>query len=445
MNAGLKRVNSGIAAAVLIGVMAGWTAPAGASPCGGLTVDILCEEFDYTAGVPNQPDFQAVWTNDIPCAGVNKVIDSSDNYGIVEPPLAAKMTKEASAGEGSGHSHRSLSALLDDPLTTGVVENGVLGTTAAPLRLDFWLDTGVQGSGPEANGYVELVLGSDRAPTDHTLSSGCGPWPIIHEGWPPGETVHAALAFGMLAYLDSDPCDPGTLQRPAVYQPAVFDGRTWWLLKSGRFGLSSDATIIKRFQHWQVEITEASIQVTLTYTNTDPDTVYTFTVPRQYVADAEHSGAFDGLAFGNGGCLDARKPVWLDSLAIYGGQRTFIPGPEGACCLGRTVCQIMDAQACSDQGGVFQGAGTACESVQCCPVAVFADYDEDSDVDADDFAALQRCLNTGGGLLVGDCTCFDTDGNGEVNGTVEVEEFVKCSTGPGVAFDPLNPPGGCNP
>lgn len=67
----------------------------------------------------------------------------------------------------------------------------------------------------------------------------------------------------------------------------------------------------------------------------------------------------------------------------------------------------------------------------------FADYDNDDDVDMIDFAALQRCQTMGVGAVSPLCVCFDRDGNGAGDGDLDlldVEEFMKCATGPGVVW-----------
>jgi hypothetical protein len=67
----------------------------------------------------------------------------------------------------------------------------------------------------------------------------------------------------------------------------------------------------------------------------------------------------------------------------------------------------------------------------------FADFDNDDDVDMNDFAALQRCMTLGGAAIEPGCSCFDRDnaatGDGDID-LVDMNEFIKCTTGPSIAW-----------
>jgi len=80
--------------------------------------------------------------------------------------------------------------------------------------------------------------------------------------------------------------------------------------------------------------------------------------------------------------------------------------------------------------------------------AIWADRDTDGDVDLEDFAIFQRCINVGPGKVVwpkGDpCACFDRDADGDTD-LFDATAFAACSTGPLVPFDLENPPAGCVP
>jgi hypothetical protein len=72
-----------------------------------------------------------------------------------------------------------------------------------------------------------------------------------------------------------------------------------------------------------------------------------------------------------------------------------------------------------------------------CPTP-FADADEDGDVDVDDFARLQLCINTGLGSppasLSEECRCFDRNGNRVIGDSVDLTKFAACGSGPGVPW-----------
>jgi hypothetical protein len=114
------------------------------------------------------------------------------------------------------------------------------------------------------------------------------------------------------------------------------------------------------------------------------------------------------------------------------------PGP-GACCLpAGGGCEILPEEACT---GVWKGIGTICDIDICCPDP-FADADVDGDVDLDDFAALQTCINPD--TVPAGCECFNRDGDTDVD-RLDFEAFQACATGSMIPFDPLNPPPGCIP
>jgi hypothetical protein len=67
----------------------------------------------------------------------------------------------------------------------------------------------------------------------------------------------------------------------------------------------------------------------------------------------------------------------------------------------------------------------------------FADADGDHDVDMLDFAALQRCINTGlydSAPLPEECRCFDRNRNRVVGDAVDLTQFIACGTGTGVPW-----------
>jgi len=64
------------------------------------------------------------------------------------------------------------------------------------------------------------------------------------------------------------------------------------------------------------------------------------------------------------------------------------------------------------------------------------DVDGDTDVDMEDFAALQRCLGSGSQQsLELPCLCFDSNGDGVIDAD-DVLAFVKCGSGSGVPAEP---------
>ncbi len=76
---------------------------------------------------------------------------------------------------------------------------------------------------------------------------------------------------------------------------------------------------------------------------------------------------------------------------------------------------------------------------------LWADSDEDGDVDMDDFALFQRCSTFGGGGITDPQTCqrFDRDFDSDID-EMDLNKFRNCATGTNVLFDKAHPPVGCN-
>lgn len=116
-------------------------------------------------------------------------------------------------------------------------------------------------------------------------------------------------------------------------------------------------------------------------------------------------------------------------------------GPEGfAFGAGSTAGQIdmaFDWITATDVGAFGPAEEFACLGrslvLDDCPMP-FADADEDGDVDMDDFAALQRCINNGAGLSgASNCNCFDRGHDGDVD-AFDLLQFATCATGPAIPW-----------
>ncbi len=71
----------------------------------------------------------------------------------------------------------------------------------------------------------------------------------------------------------------------------------------------------------------------------------------------------------------------------------------------------------------------------------FADSDGDQDVDQVDFAAFQACYTGQGGIVTGDCLCFDRidPGQAQADGDIDqtdMQAFEACASGAGIPADP---------
>ncbi|HOW72738.1 MAG TPA: LamG domain-containing protein [Phycisphaerae bacterium] len=72
---------------------------------------------------------------------------------------------------------------------------------------------------------------------------------------------------------------------------------------------------------------------------------------------------------------------------------------------------------------------TAKEVCKCYPHALWADQDDDGDVDSADFGVFQACFS-GTDAATPDCLCLDRDSDGRVNRTDFSDYFVRCVGGP---------------
>ncbi len=376
--------------------------------------------------------------------------------------------------------------------------DAVNGTDAFPLILRFWLHcnnnisapAGSRNWGQTANWpfYMELTLGSDRAPTDYAMSNPAIAecvnqqvnFPVICQQHPshtkpPGlpsscpplsSTVHKSLAFGWLAPMDTNPCNVETGRKPTMYHAATFDGLYWSRLVAGQYpGNGGDFNYGMGLGFFEITIrsTEYDVRLIAPYDCTDdgcPDPpgydigTSIATIPRQYTGPFDHIGMGVGPACEldpvTGDCKAGKVRdqhafhygwgnVYPDRPVVFGGVGN---SSTGACCFNdpQNPCQDLSAAACELAGGRFSGPNTTCAATICCPYP-FADSDYDGDVDQDDFGAYQLCFtNTGGGVPTG-CTCFNRDGDDDVDG-FDLEAFNHCFSGANV---PWVAGGSCNP
>ena len=371
---------------------------------------------------------------------------------------------------------------------TGGAKHWAMGTDAAPIKTYWLLDMPFQGaatpgvseSAHQENLYVELAEGGDRAPLGITYVD-CGdgnvlrPQAALTDGM-----VHRAVAFGMVAVLDQNPCDtdaraPGSPGVPVAYAPAVYDGRDWVLLKVGTLpegipagvptsppsgaafgqknsasnaeigeirgglfpsGLSpatDDAWSTRRFTHCRLDISDEYITVFLALKQ--GNRTWVATVPRHY------KGAFDALYVGNEACIQSAWQFWFDTLTLSGGLFTDAATRYGACCFSTQCVDVASVDDCPP-GRAYSDLLRCNDPAMpmCCPYP-WADADADGDVDMEDFAVFQSCYTGSSAPAPGLCECLDYNGDHQI-GSTDVGEFAKCATGASIPFFP-NPPAGC--
>ncbi len=105
--------------------------------------------------------------------------------------------------------------------------------------------------------------------------------------------------------------------------------------------------------------------------------------------------------------------------------------------------EICDNGEDDDADGNADCADSECQRTDvCCPHNPAYDVDDDGDVDADDFAAFQRCLDPGAGFdaLSQECKCMDRHPNYAGDGDIDMDDLdvlIGCAGGPGVG--PVDP------
>lgn len=417
-----------------------------------------------SGAAPDQAAFMTEWPPD----GLDTGTEGDE--GMVDEFNHSNQTKPfalRTSGYGatlSRHTHNFTDAIQYRGNVNGVIANGANGTDTNPLILDVFMNNnpGVEG-GMEDNAmsYIELTWGDDRAPTDYIMRSCApeqvGPYPIIMANWlypqiadpkpPKPTTVHKAVAFGVVAALDKDPCDVETGRRPTVYHISFFDGLQWFDTRSN---VPIAPTVgewpnLGGLLHFRLEI--KSTQMRFIYFDAGGSVNSHGYFTRHY------AGPFDTVAIGvgkgceldlDGNCMGPEKAIdygkytqgygasYFDVPVLTGGVLEFVD-MNGACCLPNATCSQMLMADCQAAGGNFAGSGVACDQIECCPNPPF-DRDTDGDVDSTDFGLLQACITSGTSTpppLTYECKCFDTDDNGAIDVT-DIEHFAQCVSGPDV-------------
>lgn len=409
----------------------------------------------------------------------------------------------------------------------------VVGTDDRPLVMEFLLNGLTAGKIDWGNGYMELALDDDgdpttvgrfeRANTSFVLSPDCNtycdppianePMPIIcaqgnpQAGMPDGcpdvvaypPPVHQSIAVGVLGLMDTNPCHCGSeeVHGPVNNHLNVFDGRKWWMLRSGsprpstgwvtlknspthleppypagigapgHFDLSGAENGGKSYNWVTLTIKTSTFDVQLRTqekgTDNEDYNVYSVMedIPREYLGpfNAIRSGVGEGRELasntswssftGNLKCLRSRVPdghaggLVYDDFVLHGGACN---RQEGACCTADGGCvDDLLAEDCTAIGGSPRGPSTTCGTLaqMCCP-QLYGDSDGDGDVDMTDFGVLQACITTGlggpGQVTDDACKCLDKESD-NVIGEVEVERFIGCASGPDMAGTSTSP---CN-
>ncbi|NLE61922.1 MAG: hypothetical protein GX616_26505 [Planctomycetes bacterium] len=142
------------------------------------------------------------------------------------------------------------------------------------------------------------------------------------------------------------------------------------------------------------------------------------------IPNAVGASATDLFTFGTPS-TDGHQVIYFDWITATDAG-AFGPGEEDDC-IGQSLC-----------------LGPGCYESPC-NIDVFADADEDGDVDQADFAVFQLCYTGDGGGVLSDpeyCQCLDRRNNDNSSGqdndidSFDLAAFEDCASGPGVPADP---------
>ncbi|GMU23029.1 MAG: hypothetical protein AMXMBFR13_31130 [Phycisphaerae bacterium] len=430
---------------------------------------VFVDEFDAYAAGGAPPEFLAVWPLDSDCDAAR----ISAGTGV--DGNSAYQGKDGNDDTvGARHRHYLTATEIQSVPGAPANADALRADAADPIIVAFQLDLGTQAYQQQIR-YVELTCGNDRAPTPMIFPD---PGSLECNGKvrrylnPQGDgEVHGSIAVGAIAIVDTTPCG-GTAtgdERQETYRLSIYDGQEWHEL----YNWPVVGTNIHLHTRWN--------QVTLTIWPTTFDVElengYVSGVQGVYGVPRKYLGDFNSVVMGGvpdeeyGGCFRQNSPGrnanhvftnHLDELYIRGGLAVLadppcvIVEPPGACCVstgyGVGNCSSLSEEECTNAGGTFLGSGTSCDANQSscdfCP-ALFADTDDDGDVDQSDFGLWQACF-TGpfGGQVAGGCGCFDRDNAGAGDGDVDEDDFIQftnCALGPQIPVSASSPPAGCTP
>lgn len=478
---------------------------------------LFCDDFDrYCQNPPaddaacsagsstNEGALRGVWTRTSqgttgPCGSTLGV--ENDLRYLSSPPFGGRSVNGGDEGNHLGQETVDLLGRIQDRL--GPTFDQINGTDAEPLVLEFMMSGGVFAAfhAQYDTGYMELAYNNARAPTDYILvgwgespectscfglcqnkgiqNSGVHvPWPTICQSYtartdaprcPSAQTnTREALAIGMNAMLDNDPChcDSPADQVPVNYRLSYYDGWKWGILSSSNVAGYPGTFVLGSKNNFVTLVVKTSTFDVWHRTRNEDNSgwieSYRTGIPRLQTGGFNklRAGAGVGCELNNGAysCAGNNKCIrmgesrcdgggWqpnksgfviFDNVALHGGQGL---GREGACCKIDGTCVEVLGDDCQALGGRFSSSGTTCGQVLCCPTP-YGDDDKDGDVDQYDFAALQRCITGSQTGVAADCLCFDKNADNRVDAT-DVELFVNCATGPNVTVEPV--PAGCLP
>ena len=381
-----------------------------AAPCEGADFPCSCQ--------PDQAAFEAVWPAAAPASSgqVNSTWSTCPSgFRGWDQPFSYR--------QGGSSPFRNVRDLADVTRQLDPAANAINGSDTQPLVLNFhvWLDSG--GKQFRTSVYLDLFALDSPAPnTDKLMHTSCS----VGNASP--SNPRKALAIGFFPELVPKQECPALIKE--LYAAAVYAGDHWTLLKDNvpTTGLQCRPKI--KDNEFTLTIRETSFDLSLTNVYEDGSTVTASRVgiPRAY------NGPFTTLGIGAG--VNSQYPAWIDRVRINGGVAAYIEA-TGACCLPSGACVETGSSLCAAQAGTFNGANTTCTgptAVECCPNP-FADADGDTDVDAADFAALQRCLTAPGTTMDLDCECFDVVAPAGVIDISDIERFALCGSGPGIPAD----------
>lgn len=145
--------------------------------------------------------------------------------------------------------------------------------------------------------------------------------------------------------------------------------------------------------------------------------------------------------------LQVRTVDYASTSTVIGGT------PRGGVGIDLDILGVSNVRGVRITGADGLGGGSGVDPVLIAGIgqqcnSPFADFDDDGDVDMNDFAVVQRCYTGStpapGAYDPAACFCADRDGNSAID-EFDFNAFRDCATRSDVPFDSQNPPPGCNP
>ncbi|UCD27504.1 MAG: hypothetical protein JSV03_10315 [Planctomycetota bacterium] len=402
---------------------------------------VFWDNFDYGWGTEcNSNRNQAAFTTAWPIVGGCNSLQVDDDYDGTCPDGFRGWDPLFYVEHGRDQFLQNVKNLVPLIYDLDPSMDAVNGSNEEPLVLEVYVNMKPDNQKERATTFwIQLFAADDLAPNNQNLiHNDC----VLTNETP--SNPHNSIAFGGYPKLlpcvecpNLPECQPPD-GPPLLNADAFYNGDRWTLLETDVPVPGPALRPAPGASWWTITIKTDTVDITV---DSDAYGVVTRTdIPRY------HTGPFQ--AIGLGSCEKSDYPSYIDHVVLSGGYLTTLV--TGACCLVDGSCNNVTAAECVAQNGTWNGEGSICAGVICCPVP-WADIDFDGDVDQVDLGLWQRCYSGPGYAYAEGCECYDrhaVTGMQGGDGDVDFSDFIwfgYCATGPTVPLDIYNPPANCMP